>query len=292
VRVYDRLFHSESPTGEIKSHLNPDSLQIMQAIIEPSVVNDGGFPHYQFERQGYFFRDPVDGDEQHPVFNRTVALRDSWAKVKKTQPTKKAPKAPKAKSGPSKTSTAATRPAPTAALQAARDRYHTQLGLSQKDARILTEDEPIAAFFEQALSAHDNPRSISNWICNTVLAECKGSPLRELRFDGAGLASLVELIDAGTIGSAAAKTVFAEMCRTGDAAENIVSRLGLEQQGDRSALAATIDEVMAAHPQETTALRNGKMQLVGFFMGQIMRATRGTADPKLVQAILREKANP
>jgi glutaminyl-tRNA synthetase len=300
VRLYDRLFAVESPGNDgtdLRSQLNPNSLETIEgAMIEPSVVEDDAGPHYQFERQGYFVRDAEDSVDGAPVFNRTVALRDSWAKSKKT-PAKPIPPArsegarPSERARPKKRSKAEARVAFLAdhpGLAATEARYIEQLGIDAAYAEVLTSDEGLAAFFEAAVTEHGKPAVVAKWIANELLGELGSTPVTDLRFEGQAVGRLVALVEAKTISGKIAKTVLTEMIASGEEPATIVERLGLSQITDPEALRAVIDEVLAANAKQLAQYRGGNTRLFGFFVGAVMKATNGRAQPKLANELLRK----
>lgn len=293
VRLYDRLFRKADPDGgeeDFKENLNPDSLTVLaNSRIEPSVKDDAPDTRYQFERQGYFWQDPEDSSPDALVFNRIVTLRDSWARMTENKPEPKQEK-PKAESKPVLPSEKRD-PAEdlTPAQKERLPRYTDDLNLQLDDAVIFAKDADLAAFFEDALVAHDNPQGLANWIVNELLREIKDTPLAEVPFDGAKLGRLVALIDDDTLSGRLAKDVFDEMLETGDDPAAIVERKGLKQVSDTEVLGPMIDRLMEQYPDKVAAYRDGKTGLLGFFVGQVMRETKGQANPQLVQELAKEK---
>jgi aspartyl-tRNA(Asn)/glutamyl-tRNA(Gln) amidotransferase subunit B len=151
----------------------------------------------------------------------------------------------------------------------------------------------IADYFEQVAGASGDPRGAANWVLNEFSAhlnEARVSPA-DSPVRPAALAALIGLVSDGTLGSSGAKTVFAAMVAGdfgGDPAA-IVKERGLGQIADSDALAGVVAEVVAAHPQQAGEFRAGKQALMGFFVGQVMKATGGRAEPKLAQQLLREE---
>ncbi|PIE16484.1 MAG: glutamine--tRNA ligase [Proteobacteria bacterium] len=317
VRLYDRLFSVPNPgSGDVDflTQLNPESLVVVQARVEPSLGAAAPGSHFQFERQGYFFADPDDhGEGGALVFNRVVTLKDSWAKRR----TRGAATAPAA-TAPAATAPAATAPATTApertqggggdrgrtrpdkrsraevraklraadpSLKAAYQRLRAAHGLSEEDADVLSGDAALVAFFEEAAAGRD-AASVAKWLVNVLMAEIKERAVTELPFGGEAFGALVALVDADVISSTAAKTVLDEMVAGGGEPAALVDSLGLRQLDDRAALRAVIDELMTAHPDNVARYRQGNRKLRGFFVGQVMRATQGKANPKLVQELL------
>jgi glutaminyl-tRNA synthetase len=315
VRLYDRLFTAPNlddlPEGkEYKDYLNPNSLQVLQGCLaEPSLRETEPGTRYQFERQGYFVADLVDSKPGALVFNRIIELRDSWAKsAQGDQPAAKSPKGGKgqpsqapaptkdkrdsapsepARSGRSEVRDQARANNPELASRFAH--YRSALGLSEEEADVLTGDLAVAQFFEAALAAHNNPKSVANWVMNEVLRELKEKPIGDLPFGGAQLGALVALIDDGTITTTIAKEVFAEMLQQGGNPQAIVEQRGLKQVADPAALAPIIEKIIAANPEKAEQYRGGKTGLLGFFVGQVMRESGGKANPQLVQELVRNR---
>ncbi len=167
--------------------------------------------------------------------------------------------------------------------------YMGALGLALEQADVLTGDLAVAHFFDAALAVHDNPKGIANWIANEVLRESKGRTVGELAFDGADLGELVKLIDAGTINSTAAKTVFAKMLAEGGHPREIAAELGLDETVSDAQLSAVVSQVLATMPDKVAEYRAGKTSLLGMFTGKVLKATGGKADPKRVQELLRQQ---
>ena len=300
VRLYDRLFSVANPDEapeDFKHYLNPRSVAVLQdALVEPSVADDPPETRYQFEREGYFWPDPVDSTSEKLVFNRIVSLRDTWAKISGEaeaagEATKPKAQKPNRTSRPAKPSKKERDPVEALAPEAKeRFLYYTRdLDLQVDDALLLAEGPDVAAFFEDALEAHDHPQAVANWIVNELLREIKGTPIERLPFGGRELGGLVALIDDGTLSSRTAKDVFAEMIETGKEPEVIVEEKNLKQLDDKGALEPIVTDVVAAYPDKAEQYRGGKTGLLGFFTGQVMRQTEGRANPALVQELLRER---
>jgi glutaminyl-tRNA synthetase len=294
VRLYDRLFTAEKPdlADDFLAVLNPDSLEVLRGcLVEPAVKGEG---HYQFERQGYFYADPVDSKGGALVFNRVVTLRDSWAAKAAEPAAPEAPRAPKAKkeTRPTKKSAAEIRArvrsdSPT--LSGRYSRYTEVLKLAEEDADVLTGDRALSDFFEAALGTHKDARSVANWTVNELQGLLKDRPVTELPFDGATFGRLVALVDGGTVSSTAGKEVLAALVERGGDPAALVEQLGLTQLSDDSALAPIVDAVVAEHPDHVARYRAGNAGLLGFFVGQVMRRSGGKADPRRVNELLRAR---
>jgi glutaminyl-tRNA synthetase len=293
VRLYDRLFRVERP-GEggrdFLEDVNPDSCAVMdRAVVEPWATGAALGAHFQFERQGYFVRDAEGGGL---VFNRVVTLRDSWEKTK--APPVRAREVPAEESvgrrRPPKKSRAqvrADRRAADPSLEGRRARLEDELGIAPKDSDVLTDSHDVADFVEAALSAHPGSTTI-NWVVQEVLPAATGPGLDALVVDADAVGRLCALIDGGVVTKSAAKVVFEAMLHTGEEAQVIVDREGLRALGAASDLLPVVRDVVSQHPDEAAAFRGGKRALMGFFIGQVMRATRGKADAQSVRGFLDE----
>jgi len=177
--------------------------------------------------------------------------------------------------------------------EAKRTRFTTELGLSEYDAEVLAASRELARYFEETLALFPQPKTVSNWVMGEVtralnedgrgIADCPVSP--------AGLADLLKLIEQGTVSVKIAKTVFDEMYKTGQEPAAIVQEKGLVQVSDTGAIEAIIDEVLLREPGQLAEYRSGKDKLFGFFVGQVMRASKGKANPALVNELLLKKLN-
>jgi aspartyl-tRNA(Asn)/glutamyl-tRNA(Gln) amidotransferase subunit B len=174
-----------------------------------------------------------------------------------------------------------------------RHRYEEDLGLSAYDARILTDDRTVAEYFEAAIDLGASAKQAANWVMGDITAYLKETKLniRDIALQPATLAELLTLIEDGTISGKIAKEILPELLTDGGSAKELVDRQGLTQISDTSALEQIVDEVIASHPQELEAYRNGKTKLQGFFVGQVMKRTSGRADPKLTNQLLGRKLN-
>ena len=174
---------------------------------------------------------------------------------------------------------------------AKRHRYAEDLGLSQYDARVLTDERPMAEFFEAAVATGADPKGVSNWITGDIAAYVNANRLSysELAFRPEQLAEMVKLIDDGKISGKIAKEILPELLEQGGSPAKIVDERGLGMISDPAAITAIVEELLAAHPEEVEAFRGGKNKLQGFFVGQLMKKTGGKADPKLANQILSQK---
>jgi len=281
VRLYDRLFSCEAPEGI--EDINPDSLKVIKtALIEPAVITDKPDERFQFEREGYFYADPVDYSDEKPVFNKIVGLKDSWGKKKKEYKTTPKPQAKKVQVD--------GEVAPMSeAEQALFDKYQNELGLNSEVANTLARDEQLSSFYEAALSVHSIPVTLANIVSNEVARELKEKRVSALKFTAEQVAELVKMIDDGTISNKIAKQIFEEMVRSGDNPAAIVEAKGLVQISDPSKIAPIIDDIIEKNPDNVAKFKAGNTKLLGFFVGQVLKATGGKANPKVVNALVAEK---
>ncbi|HEX5758595.1 MAG TPA: Asp-tRNA(Asn)/Glu-tRNA(Gln) amidotransferase subunit GatB [Thermoanaerobaculia bacterium] len=169
-----------------------------------------------------------------------------------------------------------------------RERLTRQYGLPAADARILASTRELSAYFEAAAGQCTNAKTLANWVMTDLLRELKSGQADLAAFPPERLAKLVELIDRGAISNTAAKEVFIEIARTGEAPEAAVERLGLGQVSDTTRIERWIDEVVEEHEGPVAQFRAGKTQTLGFLVGQVMKRSGGRAEPRLVQQLLRE----
>ena len=174
-------------------------------------------------------------------------------------------------------------------------RYQRELGLSAYDAGLLTADRGVADFFDAALASAgggaEAAKRVANWLSGDVarLANESGLAPRDWKLTPEKLAALLGLLDAGTVSGPGAKQVLEEVFRTGAEPAEVVKARGLVQVTDESAIEAAVDQALASSPAEAERYRAGDRKLLGFFVGRVMKATRGAADPRAVSALLRKK---
>ena len=175
--------------------------------------------------------------------------------------------------------------------EARKRRFVMQYELPEYDAGILTQSFALSEYFEATAALARNPRSASNWILGEVLRILKdtGADIADVRVDPARLADLIALVDRGTISGSVAKDVFQKMYETGTTAEAIVAAEDLAQISDETALLAAIRDVLAANPVPVAQYRAGRTKTFGFLVGQVMKATRGQANPGLVNDLLKRE---
>ncbi|MBM7692700.1 aspartyl-tRNA(Asn)/glutamyl-tRNA(Gln) amidotransferase subunit B [Peribacillus deserti] len=170
-------------------------------------------------------------------------------------------------------------------------RYTEEFGLPAYDAAVLTVTKEMADFFEAAVAAGADPKQASNWIMGEVSAylNAEGKELHDTALTPESLAGLIRLIENGTISSKIAKQVFKDLIEEGGNAEEIVKAKGLVQISDEGTLRQIINESLDNNPQSIEDFKNGKQKAIGFLVGQIMKATKGQANPPLVNKLLVEE---
>lgn len=169
-------------------------------------------------------------------------------------------------------------------------RYTKDYGLPDYDAGVITSSKPLADLFEDSLKHTSDAKSVSNWMMGELLGylNSNGLELAEVKLTGQGLGEMINLIDKGTISSKIAKTVFKEMLQSGKLPQQIVEEQGLVQISDEGAIMAIVQEVVAANPASVQDYQAGKEKAIGFLVGQVMKQSKGKANPGLVNKLLVE----
>lgn len=170
-------------------------------------------------------------------------------------------------------------------------RLMEEYGLPEYDAAIVTSSKKLADFFDAAVAKYDDGKEVSNWVMGELLRllNANNMEMDELLVTPEGLAKLLELQKEGTISGKIAKQVLEDMFKTGKSAEEIVKEKNLIQISDTGELEGIIAEVMQNNPKSVEDYRNGKKQAIGFLVGQVMKQTKGKANPQLVNELLRKK---
>jgi len=174
---------------------------------------------------------------------------------------------------------------------AKRNRYAAELGLSIYDARVLTDESSMAKYFEKVVNEGGAPKSSANWITGDIAAFIKSNRLSfdQLPFKPNELAEMLKMIDLGEISGKIAKEILPELLSKGGSPKQLVKERGLGMIGDPKIIEEIIDKLILNHPNEVESFRAGKKKLLGFFVGQLMKETKGKADPKLANQILNKK---
>jgi aspartyl-tRNA(Asn)/glutamyl-tRNA(Gln) amidotransferase subunit B len=174
---------------------------------------------------------------------------------------------------------------------AKRARFAGDYGLREYDAQVLTATRELSEYFEKAAETSGDPHSAANWVMGELLGALKaeGKELAESPVSAGRLGELLALIAKGEISGKLAKEVFAKMFASGDAPRAIIEREGLKQISDTATLERIVGEILAANPKQVEQYKGGKASVFGFFVGQVMKATRGQANPSLVNQLLKDK---
>ncbi|MEO8047536.1 MAG: Asp-tRNA(Asn)/Glu-tRNA(Gln) amidotransferase GatCAB subunit B, partial [Nitrospirota bacterium] len=170
-------------------------------------------------------------------------------------------------------------------------RFVSEFGLSEYDAGVLTASKAVADYFEACVKLFNQPKIVSNWVMGELSRElnnsgtdASASPVSPER-----LVSLLQLVEQGTISLKVAREIFPEVYSSGKTPEQIVKEKGLTQVSDEGALDKIIDEVLAKNPTQVAQFKEGKQQVLGFLVGQVMKASGGKANPGKVNELLKKK---
>ena len=317
VRLYDRLFSVPDPDDveddqDFTVNLNPESLTVLaDSRVESSIASDPADTTYQFERTGYFVRDSVDSRPDHLVFNRTVTLRDSWAKVLRAAARGAA--GAQAKPAPSQSEDGASsvaaghesieahgresegtkppvaHPRPEDPESASRyDSLREEHQLAESEASVLAQDGGLFELFRDGSEHAADEDDLAKWIVNEVPRVLGDQPIDSLLFGGRELARLVELVSGGEVSGRAARDVLAVLAEEGGDPDAVIEARSLGRVSDASTLRPMVARLVEANPAQAQGYRDGKKGLMGFFVGQVMKETNGAADPEVTQNLLRE----
>ncbi len=169
-------------------------------------------------------------------------------------------------------------------------RFIEQYGLPPYDATFLVSGRDLAKFFEKCVKTFPDPKQVSNWVMGALsaLLNAQGKTVSQSPISPENLAGLLGLIDKGIISGKIAKAVFEEMAQSGKTPEEVVEEKGLVQLTDVSAIEKVVTDVLARSQTEVEGYKNGKTKLLGYFVGQVMKETRGKANPKIVNDLLKK----
>jgi aspartyl-tRNA(Asn)/glutamyl-tRNA(Gln) amidotransferase subunit B len=170
-----------------------------------------------------------------------------------------------------------------------RKRFVEIYGLRQYDAEVLTQTRATSLYFETVAQVSGDARMAANWVMGDLAAALHGAGIADAPVSAERLGELVAMISKGEISGKIAKEVFEKMLASGESARTIIDREGLRQISDTGALGALIDQVLAANPNQVEQYRAGKTAVLGFLVGQVMKATRGQANPGVVNSLLKQK---
>lgn len=171
------------------------------------------------------------------------------------------------------------------------ERFMREYSLPDYDSRILSTSKALADYFEECVRLFSQAKTISNWIMGDVLRLLKtdNREIEDCPVTPQQISSLLQMMDKGTINAKTAKQVFEEMYVTGSSADDIVRKKGLTQVSDGSEIETIIDKILAANPDGVEKYRTGNTKVFAFFIGEVMKATKGKANPKIANQILQEK---
>ncbi len=171
------------------------------------------------------------------------------------------------------------------------NRFINQYNIPLNDAEVLTSSRAVADFFETTARELTDKKLAGNWVMGPMLGllKAQGITIDDSPVSAGSLAKLLKLLEKGVINATAAKTVFEAMAGSSKSPGELVKEMGLEQLSDQSELDGIVEDIISSNPKEHEAYQNGKSKLFSFFMGQVMRKTRGKADPKMVTKILKKK---
>ncbi len=174
---------------------------------------------------------------------------------------------------------------------AKRRRFIERYGIPEYDAGVLTAGKKLADYYEEAVKGFPKPKVVSNWVMGEVLRELKerNIEINQLKVSTTELANLLKRVEAGGLSNNLAKEVFTQIAESGNNAEAIIKEKGLVQVSDTKELENVVATVLSENPDELARYRNGEQKLLGFFVGEVMKKTKGRANPKIVSQILAEK---
>lgn len=170
-------------------------------------------------------------------------------------------------------------------------RFMSDYDISKQDAEVLTDSIAIAELFDDCAKASNDPKTVANWLTGEFLrlVNATNIPIEQAKITPQGLVELLDMIEKGTINRNTGKAVFEEMFNTGKSASEIVKARGLEQVSDTGAIESAVAAVLEAYPHEVERFKGGEERLAGWFVGQVMRETKGKANPGIINKILNEK---
>ena len=174
-----------------------------------------------------------------------------------------------------------------------RKKYVEELGLSPYDSRVISDDIYMANFFEETVASGADPKLSSNWVTSDIVGYLKANKLSfsDSKLSPKNLAEMIDMISQNTISGKIAKEILPELIQKNISPKNLVEEKGLAMISDSESIIPIINELIIEHPKEVELFKNGKTKLLGFFVGQLMKRTKGKADPKLANKLLSEKLN-
>ena len=175
--------------------------------------------------------------------------------------------------------------------EARRARFLSEYGLNADQTDVLIASRDIADYYEGVVTSGIPPATAANWMQGSVMRTLNDRkiPVTSLKVTPKNLAVLIKMVDSGAISNNIARTVFDDMVQSGDPPDKIVEKKGLAQISDEGALEGVVDQILADNPDAVERYRSGQKQILGFLMGQVMKATKGQANPKLANELIRQK---
>ncbi|HIE42409.1 MAG TPA: Asp-tRNA(Asn)/Glu-tRNA(Gln) amidotransferase subunit GatB, partial [Nitrospinaceae bacterium] len=172
-----------------------------------------------------------------------------------------------------------------------RERFIKSYGIPEYDVGVLTSSKHLADYFEQCASLFPHPKIISNWLMGDLLRELKkdGKNIADCPVSPSALVDLLKLINSGTISGKIAKVVLEEMYQTQQLPDSIIEKKGLKQITDSSAIEKIVDQIIESNPSQVEEFKGGKEKVIGYLVGQVMQASKGKANPSMVNKLLKEK---
>ncbi|MEE2879929.1 MAG: glutamine--tRNA ligase/YqeY domain fusion protein [Gemmatimonadota bacterium] len=291
VRLYDRLFSVSNPEDvdedkHFTDHLNLNSLVVLKrSRIEISVASDPPEMHYQFERVGNFISDSKDSRPNNLVYNRTVTLKDTWKSSqenKNEQPAQVEITSKKKQSSRAKNIIPRPKPLSEQQLSSA-NKMIDQFGIPEGDAKIFARNPTLMELFRSASEETDDYNALSKWCINEIPKNIMDldSPL-----SGKSVGELVKLRSLGKISSHSAKKILRVVANTGKSINEILEEETYAMIDDDQQLKDIVTEVIEGNEDAVQKYLSGKIQLLGFLVGQVMLKTGGSADPNKTRALM------
>tara|TARA_Y100000590_G_scaffold450564_1_gene590448 strand:+ start:2263 stop:4623 length:2361 start_codon:yes stop_codon:yes gene_type:complete len=303
VRLYDRLFLEPDPDNaeeneDFRKNINQNSLTLLtDSRIERSVNEGSPATVYQFERNGYFVRDPIDSRPNKIAFNRTVTLRDGWAKIQKslggpTETLKHKTLPDTIRKNKRKKLTSTTLPSDTKLDNPEIKRVYDELisayHLPEAEALALAQEIDLLDLFLSASKHTSDHTTLAKLVLHEVPRARKGNLEENMLFGGPELGRIVELISSGVLSKRSAKEVMVLMAADGGDPDSVIRERGLVQVSEPSTLGPIVKRIIEQNADKAEEYRNGKTGLLRFFVGQVMKDTGGAADPALTQNMIRD----
>ena len=173
-----------------------------------------------------------------------------------------------------------------------KERFIREYSLSEYDSSVIVSDKSTSDYYEKVVKDR-NPKLVTTWVTSELFSVLnkKNLSIDESPISPNHLGELIDNIDSGKISSRQAKDIFEEMCETGESANNIINEKGLSQISDEGELEKLVDNVISSNPENVEKYKNGKDKLFGFFVGEAMKLSKGKANPKVLNELLKSKLN-